>query len=94
MEIDQDLAAPLIPQRGTEKGERGEVITKSHSNGDDGARPKQGALVRRKYGLLAPYEPTGDPAAAGPYGSKKIPEDTTGTGGTNMREMGTWEWNK
>ena len=94
MEIDQDLAAPPIPQRGMEKGERGEVITKSHSNSDDGARPEQGALVRCKYGLLAPYEPTGDLAAAGPHGSEKIPEDTTGTGGTNRREMGTWERNK
>ena len=50
MEIDQDLSAPPIPQQGTEKGERGEVITNSHSYGDNGVRPEQGALVRRKYG--------------------------------------------
>ena len=36
-----------------------------HSNGAENARPKNGMQLRRKYGLLEPEEPTGDPAAAG-----------------------------
>ena len=60
-----------------------------HFNSADGARTEHVALVRRKYGLLVLEEPSGDPAAAGPQGSRNDPKDTMGTGGTNRRETGT-----
>ena len=42
---------------------------------------------------MAPEEPAGDPAAAGPQGIGESPEDTKGEGGTNGRETGTGEQN-
>ena len=41
------------------------------------ARPKHGALARRKYGLLASEEPAGDPSVVKPQGNGDIPEDTS-----------------
>ena len=40
-----------------------------NSDGSDGARSKHAALVRRKYRLLAPEDPLGNPAAANPQRS-------------------------
>ena len=65
------------------------VSTQRHTDNSNGARPKHGALARRKYGLLAPEDPAGDPAAAGTQGSRDIPKDITKTGGTNRRDTGT-----
>ena len=45
-------------------GEHHGTLPHGHPNGADGARPKHGAIARRKYGLLAPAEPASDPAAA------------------------------
>ena len=93
MESNQDLAAPPSTQRGTAEGERGDVIMQRHSNGVNGARPEQGALVRRKYGLLEPGEPAGDSSAARPKGIGDSPKDTTTTRGTDGRETKTGERN-
>ena len=87
----QEPAAPPSPHRGTTEVEIGEVSTERHP---DGARPKHSALARREYGLLAPAEPAGNPAAAGPQGIRDSPNDTTGTGGTYRRETGAEERNR
>ena len=89
----QEPAAPHSPQRVTSEGGRGEVRPQRHRNGANGARTKHGALVRREYGLLAPEDLAGDPAAADPNGSRDIPKDTWETGRTDGRETGTWERN-
>ena len=72
---------------------KGEVRTQSHSDGANDARTEHGALSLHEYGLLAPEELTGDPAATGPQGSGDSPKDTTGTGVTDRRETGTRERN-
>ena len=78
---------------GQGRGRERKVSKQRHPDGSDGARPKHRALAHREYGLLAPEEPAGDPAAAGPQGSGDIPKDSMGTGGTNGRETGTGERN-
>ena len=93
MESNQEPAAPPSTQQGTAEGDRGEGSTQRHSDSTDGARPKHSALARREYSLLAPEEPAGDPDAAGSQGIGDIPEETTGTGGTNGKETGTGERN-
>ena len=87
----QEPALPSSTQRGTAEGEILWVSTQRHLDGTNGTRPEHGALVRHEYGLLAPEEPAGDLAAAGPQGSRDSPGDTTGTGGTNGRETGMGE---
>ena len=61
-----------------------------HPDGANGTRPEHSALARRKYGLLALDEPTGDPAAADPRDHGDGHEATMGTGGAYDRatEMG------
>ena len=44
-----------------------------HSKGTDGSRLEHGALALRKYGLLAPEGPAGDPAAERPRGTGTTP---------------------
>ena len=51
-------------------------------------------LARREYGLLAPEDPTGNPAAARTQGSGDSPEGTSETGRTDGREAGTGERNR
>ena len=84
----QEPTAPQIPQQDTAEGERVEVSMHRHPDGADGARPEHGALARRKYSLLAPKEPEGNPATAEPQGSGGRSKDTTGKGGTDRRETG------
>ena len=60
-------------------------------NVTNSARPEHGTLARRKFGLMAPEEPAGDPDAAEPQVSRDSPGDTMGTGGTYRRETGTGE---
>ena len=50
-----------------------------HSNGADGARPKNSMQLRREYVLLAPEEPLGDPADAGTQVRGAGHRDTRGT---------------
>ena len=50
----QEPAVPQIPQQGTAEVWRGVVRPHRHTDSADGARPEHGALVRRKYILLAP----------------------------------------
>ena len=80
----KEPVAPQIPQRGILGGEIGEVSMQRHPDGANGASPKLSALARRKYGLLAPEEPAGEPAAAGTQGSGDSPKDTTETGVTSL----------
>ena len=87
----QEPLAPQSPQRDTSEGKRVEVST--HRRPND-ARPEHGALARREYGLLAPKEPAGNPAAAEPQGSGDSPENTTCTGETDRRETRTGEQNR
>ena len=65
-----------------------------NSDRDGGARPKNGAFVCLKYGLLAPEGSAGDIAAAGPLGSGYEPKETTGTRDTKGIETGPGEWNR
>ena len=67
------------------------MSTHSHPNSSDGARPEHGALARCEYGLLAPEEPAGEPAAAGHHRITENPKDTIGTGGTKGGETGPRE---
>ena len=69
------------------------MITQKHSGSTDGTSPEHGALVRCKYGLLVPEEPAGNPATAGPQGIRDNPEDTTGKGKTDRKEMVAGGWN-
>ena len=54
--------------------------------GTDGARPKHGALARRKYGLLAPMGQAVDPVAAGNQVSGDGHEATRGTAKRAQRD--------
>ena len=85
----QELTAPQIPQRGTEEGWREKARPHRHPDGANGARPKYDALSRRKYGLLAPEEPAGDPYTVEPQGSGDIPKETSETGHRDRRDTGT-----
>ena len=64
MTIRQGSAAPLSPQQGMAASRGRKVSMHRYINGADGARPKHGALTCCKYGLVAPEEPAGNPAAA------------------------------
>ena len=94
MASSKEPKAPHIPQWGTAEVNRGEESMQGHPDSADGDRTKHGALARRKYGLLAPEQPTGDPAAAEPQGSGYIPKDNMRTGGGNGREAGTEKRNR
>ena len=89
----KEPAAPHFSQRGTAERYRGQVSMQRNSDSADDARP-DGVLERRKYGLLAPEELAGHPAAARPQGSGYSPEDIMGTGGTYGRKTGTGERNR
>ena len=52
-------AAPQIPQRGTVANSNSTVSSHRHLNVADAPRPKRAS----KYGLLAPEDLVGDPAA-------------------------------
>ena len=54
MESNQKPAAPPVTQQGIVEGDRVKVNTQRHPDGADAARPKNSALARREYGLLAP----------------------------------------
>ena len=86
----QEPAAPQIPQWDTSECKILEVST---HRCPDGARTKHGTLARREYSLLAPKEPTGNPAAAEPQVNGDSLKNTTGTGGTDGRETRTGERN-
>ena len=58
-------AAVPIPQRVTAADGDSAGTHNRHPNSADGARPQNGMQSRREYGLLAPEEPTVDPAVAG-----------------------------
>ena len=89
----QEPAVPQSPQRGTSEGRRGEARLHRNPDGADGANPEHGTLGRRKYGLLAPQDLAGDPAAADPQDSGDILEDSLETGRTDGRNTGTGERN-
>ena len=63
-------------------------------DGASGARTEHSALARCEYRLLPSKETAGDPSAAVPQGSDDSTKYTTGTGGTDRRGTGTWEWNE
>ena len=93
----QEMEAPPSATWGTAEGGRGrksQVSTQRHSDGADGARPKHGAIVRHKYGLLFTEESVGDPAAAGAQGSGDGPEESKVTGGIDGTDTGTGERNR
>ena len=87
------LVAPTSPQRGTVLGIGSKVSTHRHPNVADGARPEHGALACRKYTLLAPEEPSGDPAATEPQESGDSPEATMETGGIDVWATKTGDLN-
>ena len=84
-------AAPPIPQLGTAADKDSMGTLHRHSDGADGARPENGMELRRKYGLLAPEEPAGDPAAAGTQviGAGQGPQGGWNTRGRRQRRRGT-----
>ena len=86
MESGQEPAAPQSPQWGTTEGRRGEVRPHRHPDSADGPRTEHGALAQREHGLLAPEEPTGNPAAVEPQGGGDSPEDTSERRHTYERE--------
>ena len=71
------------------EGGRSKVSMHRHPDGANGTRPEHSALARRKYGLLALDEPTGDPAAADPRDHGDGHEATMGTEDQNQRETET-----
>ena len=79
-------AAPPIPQRGTAADKDSAETLHRHPYG---ARAKHGALARRKYGLLAPAETAGDPAASETQVSGDGHKATMGTDDENQRERET-----
>ena len=81
-------AAPQIPQRGMATGRVSKVSTHRHPNRTKGARPEHGALSRRKYGLLAPYDPEDNPASAEPQELEDGQEAAMSTGVPDVRETG------
>ena len=79
------MPAPPIPQWGTE-ADRGSVVRPHrHPDGADGARPERAS----KYGLLAPQEPAGDPAAVETQVRGEGHEATMGKGDQEKRETET-----
>ena len=64
------MAAPLRPQRGTAADNGSAGNPTRYTAGTDSARPEHGALVRRKYGLLAPMGTEVDTADVGDPGSE------------------------
>ena len=76
---------PPIPQREMLTGRGSEVSTHRHPDSANGASPKHGMLVRRKYRLLTLEEPAGDPAAAELQEFWDGHEATMGTGGPYVR---------
>ena len=82
-------SAPPITPRETVEGESGGITMVSTQWYSNGTRPEHGTLARCNYGLLAPEEPAGNPAATGPQGNGDEPKDTTVTGGTDGRETRT-----
>ena len=62
------MAAPPRPQRGTAANDGSKDTPSRHTAGTNGTRPKQGALARREYGLLARTGTAVDPADAGDPG--------------------------
>ena len=58
-------ATPPQPQRSTETDNDSAGPQKRQSDGADGARPKNGMHLRRKYGILEPEETAGGPANVG-----------------------------
>ena len=65
------------------------MILHRNPDGTNGARPKHGALARREYGLLAPEEPAGDPAAVELQECGDGHEATMGTGLPDVKETDT-----
>ena len=86
-------AARLNPQRGTVARRGSEISTCRHSDGAVSARPKHGALLSREYDLLAPEEPVGYPAAAEPQKYGDSNNSTMVTGGSDIGETETRDWN-
>ena len=80
MAIRQEPEAPQIPQWGGGDDGGKEVRLHRHPDGADGAKHKHIALARRKYRLLAPEEPEGNPTATKPQGRGYSPKKTTETG--------------
>ena len=66
MTCDPRTAAPPRPQRGmVVDGDRAGPEQRQ-SNSANGTRPENGMYSRREYSILAPEDPTGGPATAGP----------------------------
>ena len=59
-------APPPRPQRDTVADDDSAGPQPRQSDGTDGSRPKNGVHLCREYGLLAPEEPEGGRANAGP----------------------------
>ena len=84
---------PQRPQWGMSEGGGIKVSMHRHPDIANRTRPEHGALARCKYGLLAPEEPAGDPAAAKQQDCGDSPEATMGTWGPDERAMGTGDQN-
>ena len=81
-------AAPLSPQQDTAAYSDSAVIPHRHPNGANGARPK----CTSKYGLLAPADTAGNPAAAEIQVRGDGHEATIGMGDQGKRETETGNW--
>ena len=87
----EDTAAPPSALRRTAEGGRGgikQVSTQRNSDGTNGARPKHGALARRKYGLLVPAGTVVDPYNVGDPGSEAGHGATEDQDGRELEEEG------
>ena len=93
-----DTSLPLLlslpPLCVSGEGRGSKVSTHRRPDGSNSARPEHVALACCKYGLLAPDEPEGDPAAAEPRDRGDGPDATIGTGGLDEREMETGYHNR
>ena len=69
-------ATPPLPQRGMAADNDSTGTPTRHNYGTDGARPENGALAHRKYGLLAPEDPASNSAAVETQGIGDSPEGT------------------
>ena len=81
--------APPRQQQGTLVDRDIKGTLHSYTNGASGARHKNGMQLRREYGLLAPEELTGDPAAVGTQVRGYGHEATRGTDDQGQRATDT-----
>ena len=79
-------ATPPLPQRGMAADNDSTGTPTRHTSGTDGARPKNGALAHREYGLLAPTAMAVNPADTGDPGIADGHEATGGLARQDGRE--------